>query len=64
MEIDFFKLKQDLKDYYGTLMTIFPMAVIKLSQVEEVSPYELIEIARKNNFDLTKYLVINKEKEK
>ena len=37
MNIDFEKLREDLKDYYGTAMSFMPMAVVELSQVERAS---------------------------
>lgn len=55
MNIDFEKLREDLKDYYGTAMSFMPMAVIELSQVEKASNQKLIELALKNNFDLSDY---------
>ena len=55
MNIDFEKLREDLKDYYGTAMSFMPMAVVELSQVEKASNQKLIELALKNNFDLSDY---------
>ena len=55
MNIDFEKLREDLKDYYGTAMSFMPMAVVELSQVERDSNQKLIELALKNNFDLSDY---------
>lgn len=55
MNIDFEKLREDLKDYYGTAMSFMPMAVVELSQVERASNQKLIELALKNNFDLSDY---------
>ena len=49
------KLREDLKDYYGTAMSFMPMAVVELSQVERASNQKLIELALKNNFDLSDY---------
>lgn len=56
MNIDFEKLREDLKDYYGTAMSFMPMAVVELSQVERASNQKLIELAFKNNFDLNNYV--------
>ena len=55
MNIDYEKLREDLKDYYGTAMSFMPMAVVELSQVERASNQKLIELALKNNFDLSDY---------
>ena len=55
-EIDYEKLKNDLIDYYGTASyNGFPMAIIELSNVENASYEELINIAIKNNFNLNNY---------
>ena len=62
MEIDIEKLRKDLIDYYGTAMyNASPLAIIELSKVENASPQELINIAIKNNFDLTEYQTNNKK---
>ena len=55
MNIDYEKLREDLKDYYGTAMSFMPMAVVELSEVERASNQKLIELALKNNFDLSDY---------
>jgi hypothetical protein len=61
MEINIEKLRQDLIDFYGTAMfNASPLALIELSKVENASPQELINIALKNHFDLTKYQTNNK----
>ncbi len=58
MEIDYEKLRSDLIDYFGSAMySGLPMAIIDLSKVEVASNNELIEIAIKNNWNLTKYLI-------
>lgn len=62
MEIDIEKLRKDLIDYYGTAMfNASPLAIIELTKVENASPQELINIALKNNFDLTEYKTNNKK---
>lgn len=62
MEIDIEKLRKDLIDYYGTAMfNASPLAITELSKVENASPQELINIALKNNFDLTEYETNNKK---
>jgi len=58
MNIDFDKLRQDLLDYFGTAMTMgFGAAIIDLSNIENASNEELINIANQNGFDLNKYVV-------
>lgn len=54
--IDYEKLRKDLIDYFGTAMSFSPMAIMDLSRVESVSDDELVEIAKRNNFDLNKYI--------
>ncbi|MBE6145775.1 MAG: hypothetical protein E7171_04060 [Firmicutes bacterium] len=62
MEIDIEKLRKDLIDYYGTAMfNASSLAIIELTKVENASPQELINIALKNNFDLTEYETNNKK---
>ena len=62
MEIDYEKLRSDLIDYFGSAMfSGLPMAIVDLSKVEVASPSELIEIAIKNNWDLTKYQIEEEE---
>ena len=55
MVIDIEKLRKDLMDYFGTAMMYNPLAIMDLSKVEKASPDELVEIARKKGFDLSKY---------
>jgi len=53
--MDFERLREDLKDYFGTAMAYNPMAVMELSEVENASNERLIQIALKNGFDLSNY---------
>ena len=55
MNIDIERLRRDLIDYFGTAMSVFPVAMMELSQAEKASPEKLIEIAKKNGFDLRDY---------
>ena len=54
--IDYEKLRKDLIDYFGTAMSFSPMAIMDLSRVESASDDELVEIAKRNGFDLNKYI--------
>ena len=57
-EIDVNRLRKDMQDYYGTAMfNGFPMAVMDLSKVEQLSDQELVELAQKTGLDLRKYIV-------
>lgn len=53
--MDYERLREDLKDYFGTAMMINPMAVVELSIVENASDEELEQIAIENGFDLEEY---------
>lgn len=60
VNIDYDKLRKDLIDYFGTAMSFNPIALMELSEVEHCSNQKLIEIARKNGFNLPKYIEKNK----
>lgn len=53
--IDYDKLRSDLINYYGTAMSYNPMVVVELSEVQCASNEKLIQIARKNGFNLDNY---------
>ena len=55
MNIDLEKLREDLIDYFGTAMGVFPIAVMNVTEVERASDNELIRIATQNGFDLSDY---------
>lgn len=56
MEINYKKLRSDLKDSYGTAMFEgFPVAMFEISVIEKGEGEELIRIATKLGFDLEKY---------
>ena len=55
-ELDMDRLRKDLEDYYGTAMyNGLPMAMIDLSEVEDLSEEELEELAEEEGFDLSDY---------
>jgi hypothetical protein len=57
MHIDNDQLRKDLKDYFGTAMFGgSPLAMMDMVQVESASEDELVEIAKRNGFDITDYL--------
>ena len=57
-QIDFERLRSDLRDYYGTAMfSGFPMAVMDLSKVERASDDDLLRIADKEGYNLTRYII-------
>lgn len=53
--MDYERLREDLKDYFGTAMLYNPMAVIELSEVETASNEELEQIAMGCGFNLSDY---------
>ena len=57
MNIDIEKLREDLIDYFGTASFYNKMAMMDLIKVEKANDDELINIAIKNGFNLTKYQI-------
>ena len=56
MQIDINRLRNDLKDYYGTaIFSGFPMAMMEVEKVSRASEEELIRIAEKNGINLQRY---------
>mgnify|MGYP003571623831 CR=1 FL=1 len=52
-EIDYEKVREKLIDYFGSAMFIdASFAIMNLSQIENASDSQLLEIARMNNIDL------------
>ena len=41
------QLREALRDYYGTAMARFPMAVMELAEIDRMSDGEVLEAARK-----------------
>ena len=64
VEIDIEKLRSDLLDYFGTATSFFPVATMDLIKVQNATAEELINIALKNNIDLSKYIVNGYSKRK
>lgn len=57
MTIDIQKLRNDLKDNYGTAMfNGFPMAVMDLAKIDRMSDQEIVEYALKKNLRIEKYI--------
>ena len=55
MNIDYERLREDLKDYFGSATVIMPVAIMDVIRVENASEDELVQIARENGFDLSNY---------
>ncbi len=55
-EINVDKLRQHLEDDALEIMfNVSPAAVIELSEIENATDEEIIDIARRNGYDLSKY---------
>ena len=49
MNLDVERLRESLKDYYGTAMfNGFPMAMVGIDRVERASDEELVQMAHRN----------------
>ena len=57
MNIDIERLRQDLIDYFGSVSSIYPVAIMDVIEVETADYYKLIEIAKSNGFDLNNYVI-------
>ena len=55
--MDYERLREDLKDYFGTAMQFYPAAVMGLMEVEKASDSELEKMAIKCGFNLSDYEV-------
>ena len=56
--IDIERLRNDLIDYFmGLAYVLSPVAFMNVAEVEKATPEELVEIAKKNGFDIQNYLV-------
>lgn len=56
-EINEKRLREDLKQYFGTAMVCgYPAAAFELARVECASESELAEIARRAGMDMSKYV--------
>ena len=55
IDIDFFSLRKDLINYFGTASSYYPQVLLEVSKVKSASNQELIKIAMANNFDLENY---------
>ena len=53
--MDYERLREDLKDYFGSAMQFYPVAVMDLVEVERASDEKLEQIAISNGFDLREY---------
>jgi phage major head subunit gpT-like protein len=55
-EIDIDSLRQDLEDdALGIMFNVSPAAVMELSEIENATDDEIIEIAIRNGYDLSRY---------
>ncbi len=58
--IDIDELREDLINYFGTASSYNPLAIMDLIKVEKASDEEVVKIAIKNGFDITKYEIKGK----
>lgn len=55
-DIDIDRIRQDLEDdCLGIMFNVSPAALVDLSEIQNATDEEIIEIARRNGYDLTKY---------
>ena len=58
MMIDIQKLRNDIKDYYGTaVFNGFPMAMIDVINVDCLSDKEVVDLALEKKMNLEKYFI-------
>jgi len=58
MTIDVQRLRNDIKDNYGTAMfNGFPMVVVDLGKVDRMSDQEIVNFAINKNMRLDKYII-------
>ena len=57
INIDIERLRQDLIDYFGSAIPIYPVAIMDVTVVETANDDKLIEIAKINGFNLNYYIV-------
>ena len=56
MNYDFLKLREDLKEEcLAAMFNGFPIAIVDLTEIEYATDLELIDIAKRMKFDLSKY---------
>ncbi len=56
MNYNFLKLREDLKEEcLGAMFNGFPIAIVDLTEIEYATDLELIDIAKRMKFDLSKY---------
>ena len=55
-DIDIDRVRQDLEDdFLGIMFNVSPAALVDLSKIENATDEEIIEIARRNGYDLERY---------
>lgn len=58
--IDYEKLKKDLTIYYGTASPFYPVAIMKVFEIDKMDNKDLIEEAINCKFNLDKYKIYSK----
>ena len=59
--IDFYRLRRDLIDYYGTATSLFPAAIMEVIDIKKASHEKLLVYARNCGFNLNNYVVMEEE---
>ena len=60
VEIDIQRLRDDLKNYFGSATPIYGVAIMDVIAIDNASDYEVINIATRNGFDLNDYVITMK----
>ena len=60
MSIDYDKLRRDLVEYFGTALKYNPCAIFEVNKVQNATELELKNIAVRNGFRLSDYVIVVK----
>ncbi len=55
-DIDFARLRDDLRDYFGTAVSSFPMAMADVVNVDTASNIELLNIINQTSLNILDYV--------
>ena len=60
MNINYDRLRKDLVEYFGTALSANPCAIFDVNKVQNASEEELKNIAVRNGFKLSDYVIVVK----
>ena len=60
MNINYDRLRKDLVEYFGTALSVNPCAIFDVNKVQNASKEELKNIAVRNGFKLSDYVIVVK----